>query len=47
MVWRIVGLTDLDVLDTDAELVVDPLGPVADRVDGRLRPDPRDVRPRR
>lgn len=47
MVWRIVGLTDLDVLDADAELVVDPLDPVADRVDGRLRPDPRDVRPRR
>ena len=47
MVWRIVGLTDLDVPNADAELVVDPLGPIADRVDGRLRPDTRDVRPRR
>jgi len=47
MVWRIVGLTDLDVPDADAELAVGLLGQVADRVDGRLRPDTRDVRPRR
>jgi len=37
----------VDVLGADAELVVGPLGQVADHVDGRLRPDPRDARPRR
>ena len=42
-----VGLTDLDTFDADAELVVAPLCPAADRVDGRLLPDPRDARPRR
>jgi len=38
-----VDLADLDLLDADAELVVAPLGLVG----VRLRPDPRDVRPRR
>ena len=37
----------LDVLGVDAELVVGPLSQAADRVDGRLRLDPRDARPRR
>jgi len=38
-----IGLADLDVFDADAEVVVAPLG----QVGVSLRPDPRDVRPRR
>ena len=38
-----VGLADLDDFDADAELALGLLG----QVGVRLRPDPRDVRPRR
>ena len=37
----------LDVLGVDAELVVGSFGKVVDRVDGRLRLDSGDARPRR
>ena len=42
-----VGLTNLDVFDADAEVAVGLLGQVGDRVDGRLRLDSCDARPRR
>jgi len=45
-VWptQVDGVLDADA---DAELAVGLLGQVADRIDGRPRPDPRHARPRR